>query len=126
MQQGMAKAVFKSNTLHVQCTKNNTIACLTDMNNRVITTTSAGMCGLKNARKKTPDSGYVALVELIKRASLKNVDPLSGFHVKLKGFGIGRDQAFRAIIASGWRIIKISDVTPHRHKGCRPPKKRRL
>lgn len=122
----MEMAVPKYNTIHVQCTKNNTIACLTDMNERVITTTSAGMCGLKNARKKTPDSGYVALVELIKRATLKNVDPKAGFHVKLKGFGIGREQAFRAILASGWRILKISDVTPHRHKGCRPPKKRRL
>ncbi len=122
----MEMAVPKYNTIHVQCTKNNTVACLTDMNDRVITTTSAGMCGLKNARKKTPDSGYVALVDLIKRASLKNIDPMSGFHVKLKGFGIGRDQAFRAILASGWRILKISDTTPHRHKGCRPPKKRRL
>ena len=119
-------AVPKYHTIHVQCTKNNTIACLTDFNNRVITTTSAGSCGLKNSRKKTPDSGNVALIELIKRASIKNVDPKSGFHIKFKGFGSGREQAFRTIASSGWKILRISDVTAHRHKGCRPPKKRKL
>ena len=126
LQKSLTNASLKYNTIHVQCTRNNTVACLTDINDQVITTASAGMCGLKNSRKKVAESGYVTLTELVKRATLKKIDSSLGFHVKLKGFGVGRDQAFRAIVASGWKILRISDVTPHRHKGCRPPKKRRL
>lgn len=39
-------------------------------------------------------------------------------------FGPGRDQAFKAIRASGWKIVRITDTTPLRFGGCRPRKKR--
>jgi ribosomal protein S11 len=58
LQRSITNATLKYNTIHVQCTRNNTVACLTDIHDRVVTTTSAGMCGLKNSRKKVAESGY--------------------------------------------------------------------
>lgn len=118
--------VPKYHTVHIQSTRNNTIATLTNHSGQIIATSSAGSCGLRNAAQGTSDAGYLTVLELVKKVKSKNVFPTEGLHVKLKGFGPGREQAFRAVIASGWDLKRITDVTPYRHAGCRPPKKRRL
>jgi small subunit ribosomal protein S11 len=53
-------------------------------------------------------------------AGLRNVE------VFVKGPGAGRESAIRAIDTSGIRVVKIKDMTPVPHNGCRPPKKRRV
>ncbi|KAG8473282.1 hypothetical protein CXB51_035210 [Gossypium anomalum] len=45
--------------------------------------------------------------------------------VMIKGPGLGRDAALRAIRRSGILLSFVRDVTPMPHNGCRPPKKRR-
>jgi small subunit ribosomal protein S11 len=46
--------------------------------------------------------------------------------VFVKGPGVGRESALRAIgSAENLRITSISDITPIPHNGCRPPKQRR-
>jgi ribosomal protein S11 len=58
--------------------------------------------------------------------------PAGGFttkrtHIKLAGFGAGREMAARALISSPlFRVTRLTDVTPIRHGGCRPKKARRL
>ena len=44
----------------------------------------------------------------------------------IKGRGLGRDAALRAIRRSGILLSLVRDVTPMPHNGCRPPKKRRV
>jgi small subunit ribosomal protein S11 len=44
----------------------------------------------------------------------------------IKGPGLGRDAALRAIRTSGILLSFVWDVTPMPHNGCRPPKKRRV
>ncbi|PPR81226.1 hypothetical protein GOBAR_AA39488 [Gossypium barbadense] len=46
--------------------------------------------------------------------------------VMIKGPGLGRDAALRAIRRSGILLSFVRDVTPMPHNGCRPPKKRRV
>ena len=46
--------------------------------------------------------------------------------VCIKGPGLGRESALRAITSSGIIISALKDVTPVPHNGCRPPKKRRV
>lgn len=46
--------------------------------------------------------------------------------VMIKGPGLGRDAALRAIRRSGILLNFIRDVTPMPHNGCRSPKKRRV
>ena len=46
--------------------------------------------------------------------------------VFVKGPGSGREAAIRAIDACGIKVLKITDLTPIPHNGCRPPKHRRV
>ena len=47
-------------------------------------------------------------------------------HVFVKGPGMGRENAVRAIGNAGLKVKSISDVTPIPHNGCRPRKTRRM
>ena len=46
--------------------------------------------------------------------------------VRVKGPGVGREAAIRALQADGFTVSLIRDVTPIPHNGCRPPKRRRV
>lgn len=46
-------------------------------------------------------------------------------NVFVKGPGIGRESAIRALQDHSVEVISIRDVTPLPHNGCRPPKRRR-
>ena len=51
---------------------------------------------------------------------------LKTIEVFVKGPGIGREAAIRALQAAGLDVTLIKDVTPVPHNGCRPPKRRRV
>ena len=53
-------------------------------------------------------------------------DGLKKVEIVVKGQGVGRETAIRAIQKMDLRVITIKDVTPIPHNGCRPPKKRRV
>ncbi|KAI8811304.1 hypothetical protein BJ742DRAFT_674927 [Cladochytrium replicatum] len=126
--------------VHIKCGRNNTIASLSDALGNVKFTVSGGHCGFRKAGRGNQDVAYQVVTELVKRSAegrkskpkKKDVEPhmiktdVRSIHLKLNGFGPGRTQAFRAIRASGWDVKRITDVTPIRRGGCRPPKKRRL
>nr|YP_010392163.1 ribosomal protein S11 [Wahlenbergia marginata]UPX07772.1 ribosomal protein S11 [Wahlenbergia marginata] len=106
--------------IHVQAGFNNIIVTVTDGEGRVLSSSSAGNCGLRGKRKSTPFAGEAVAVNAISSVVMKRAE------VMIKGAGLGRDTALRAIHKSRIRITLVQDVTPFPHNGCRPPKKRRL
>jgi small subunit ribosomal protein S11 len=46
--------------------------------------------------------------------------------VKVKGPGSGRESALRALLAVGFNVATIRDVTSLPHNGVKPPKRRRV
>ncbi|KAF9082315.1 hypothetical protein BGX29_007577 [Mortierella sp. GBA35] len=115
-----------SHNLHIHASMNNTILTLTDSQGDPITTQSAGSAGFKKSARSGPEAGYQAMTKLIEKVEEKNVQ-IHSLHVLMKGFGPGRDSAFKAIRAkTEWDIKRISDTTPIPFNGCRPPKARRL
>ncbi|KAF9181413.1 hypothetical protein BGZ51_005442 [Haplosporangium sp. Z 767] len=115
-----------THNLHIHASMNNTILTLTDSHGDPITTQSAGSAGFKKSARAGPEAGYQAMTKLIEKVEEKNVR-IQTLHVLMKGFGPGRDSAFKAIRAkTTWDIKRITDTTPIPFNGCRPPKARRL
>lgn len=109
--------------VHIHATFNNTIITITDMEGNTITWASGGTVGYKGSRKSTPYAARLA-AENAARSAMDN--GMREVEVLVKGPGPGREQAIRALQASGLRVRAIADVTPVPHNGCRPPKKRRV
>jgi len=108
---------------HIQATFNNIIISLTNGSGQVISWSSAGKMGFKGSKKNTPYAAQVAAEECAKEAhdfGLRKVK------VYVKGPGAGRESAIRSIHNTGIEVMKIVDVTPLPHNGCRPPKTRRV
>lgn len=109
--------------VHIQSTFNNTIITISNLKGRVISSSSAGSCGFKGARKSTPFAAKTAA----EAAARKSIDQgLRQARVMVKGAGPGRETAIRGLIDAGLQIIVIRDSTGIPHNGCRPPKKRRV
>nr|YP_009469472.1 ribosomal protein S11 [Anemoclema glaucifolium]AVD96731.1 ribosomal protein S11 [Anemoclema glaucifolium]AXP20436.1 ribosomal protein S11 [Anemoclema glaucifolium]QBK48105.1 ribosomal protein S11 [Anemoclema glaucifolium] len=109
--------------IHVQASFNNTIITITDIRGRVVSWSSAGTCGFKGTRRGTPFAAQTAAANAIRTV----VDQgMQRAEVMIKGPGLGRDAALRAIRRSGILLSFVRDVTPMPHNGCRPPKKRRI
>nr|YP_008145376.1 ribosomal protein S11 [Glycine tomentella]YP_008145906.1 ribosomal protein S11 [Glycine canescens]YP_008145988.1 ribosomal protein S11 [Glycine dolichocarpa]YP_008146070.1 ribosomal protein S11 [Glycine falcata]YP_008146152.1 ribosomal protein S11 [Glycine syndetika]YP_009649405.1 ribosomal protein S11 [Cullen corylifolium]YP_009771199.1 ribosomal protein S11 [Orbexilum onobrychis]YP_010169821.1 ribosomal protein S11 [Amphicarpaea edgeworthii]YP_010389802.1 ribosomal protein S11 [Amphica len=109
--------------IHVQASFNNTIVTVTDVRGRVISWSSAGTCGFKGTRRGTPFAAQTAAGNAIRTVSDQGMQRAE---VMIKGPGLGRDAALRAIRRSGILLNFIRDVTPMPHNGCRSPKKRRV
>ena len=107
----------------IQANFNNTILTVTDVRGRVISWSSAGTCGFRGTRRGTPFAAQTAAGNAIRAV----VDQgMQRAEVRIKGPGLGRDAALRAIRRSGILLSFVRDVTPMPHNGCRPPKKRRV
>nr|YP_010689806.1 ribosomal protein S11 [Ceratostigma ulicinum]WBR75431.1 ribosomal protein S11 [Ceratostigma ulicinum]WBR75515.1 ribosomal protein S11 [Ceratostigma ulicinum] len=109
--------------IYVQAGFNNTIVTVTDVRGQVVSWASAGTCGFKGAKRGTPFAGQTTAGNAIYNV----VDQgMQRAEVRIKGPGLGRDGALRAIRRSGILVRFVRDVTPMPHNGCRPPKKRRV
>lgn len=109
--------------VHIQSTFNNTIVTITDPDGNVISQSSAGRGGFKGSRKSTPFAAQLAARDAIKQAMDQG---LRIAEVRVKGPGVGREAALRALQVDGFTVSVIRDVTPIPHNGCRPPKRRRV
>jgi len=109
--------------IHIQSTFNNTIVTVTDLFGNVIAQSSAGRGGVKGSRKSTPFAAQMAARDAISRAMDHG---LRTAEVRVKGPGVGREAAIRALQIDGLTVTAIRDVTPIPHNGCRPPKRRRV
>uniref|UniRef100_UPI0030DF14F4 ribosomal protein S11 n=1 Tax=Sedum lushanense TaxID=3114545 RepID=UPI0030DF14F4 len=109
--------------IHVQASFNNTIVTVTDVRGRVVSWSSAGTCGFRGTRRGTPFAAQTAAGNAMRTAMDQGMQRAE---VMIKGPGLGRDAALRAIRRSGILLSFVRDVTPMPHNGCRPPKKRRV
>ena len=108
---------------HVHASFNNTIITITDRQGGALSWATAGGSGFRGARKSTPFAAQVAAERAGVAAQEYGVQNLEVF---VKGPGPGRDAAVRALNAAGFKVTNITDGTPIRHNGCRPPKRRRV
>src|SRR5580765_4831423 len=110
--------------LHVQATFNNTIITLTDAQGGALAACSAGACGFRGSKKGT---AYAAQVAAEKAATAaKQTYGLSKVDAYVKGVGLGRDAAVRAMQTVGITVESITDKTGVPHGGVRPKKARRV
>lgn len=109
--------------LHIQATFNNTIVTFADSKGNVLAASSAGACGFRGSKKGT---AYAAQVAAEKAAdAAKSGYGLSAVDVFVKGVGLGRDAAVRALGGFDITVNSIKDVTGVPHGGVRPRKARR-
>ena len=96
--------------VHIFANANNTLVTLTDSGNR-------------GAKKTTPFAAQDAVETCLANAAKFGVQKVAVF---VKGAGVARESAIRAVGTAGLQVTMIKDVSPIPHNGCRPPKKRRL
>ncbi len=108
---------------YIKATYNNTMISFTDPAGNVLAWATAGLNGFKGPKKATP---YAA--SIIVRDAANKVQPfgLKDVSVFVRGVGLGRDAAVRALNANGFNILAIKDITPIPHNGCRKRKPRRV
>jgi small subunit ribosomal protein S11 len=112
--------------LHINATFNNTIITLTRPNGAPLVTASGGSAGFKKAARSGYEAAHQAALQLLDKMNAKNLQ-VPNVHIVLKGFGPGRDAAFKALVSgSPWNVKRITDATPIPFGGCRPKKARRL
>ena len=112
-----------SGQLHVQATFNNTIVTFTDKSGNALAASSAGASGFRGSKKGTAYASQIAAEKVAEMAKsqfgAKSVD------VFVKGVGLGRDAAIRAMGSFEISVDSIKDVTGVPHGGVRPRKARR-
>lgn len=112
-----------SGIVSILATFNNTKVTFTDEKGNVISWSSAGKCNFRGSRKST---AYAAQVVTQDAGRVAMSHGMKDVVVKVKGPGMGRDSAIRALQSLGLNVLSIVDVTPVPHNGCRPPKRRRV
>lgn len=117
------RRVVSSGQLHIQATFNNTIVTFSDKKGNVLASSSAGACGFRGSKKGT---AYAAQIASEKAAeAVKSLHGLNAVDVFVKGVGLGRDAAVRALSNFDITVDSIKDVTGVPHGGVRPRKARR-
>ncbi len=110
--------------VHVQATFNNTIITFTDPKGGALTHSSAGACGFRGSKKGTAYAAQIAAERATQAA--KQQYGVSSVEVFIKGIGLGRDAAVRALSGMDVQVESITDVTGVPHGGVRPKKARRI
>jgi small subunit ribosomal protein S11 len=115
-------AISSVGKVYIKATYNNIIISITNANGQVCVWSSAGKMGFKCAKKKnTPYAGQLTATDCAKKALDLG---MSSANVFVKGIGMGRETAIRAIQEVGINVLKICDTTEIPFNGCRPPKRR--
>jgi small subunit ribosomal protein S11 len=112
-----------SGVCNVLATFNNTKVSFADANGNIISWSSSGKCNFRGSRKST---AYAAQVVTQDAGKVAMSHGMREVEVRVKGPGMGRDSAVRALQSLGFVVTAIRDVTPVPHNGCRPPKRRRV
>ena len=119
-----AKRSVPAGQVHVYASFNNTIITITDPSGGALSNSSAGACGFRGSKKGTAYAAQIAAEKAI--ASAKQQYNLAKADVFIKGVGLGRESAVRALGSAGVAVESITDVTTVPHGGCRPKKARRV
>lgn len=119
-----AKRTVTHGQVHILATFNNTIVTFTDDKGGALAACSAGACGFRGSKKGT---AYAAQVAAEKAGNIaKQAHGFSKADVYIKGVGLGRDAAVRALASLDIQVESIKDVTGVPHGGVRPKKARRI
>lgn len=119
-----AKRSVPTGQVHVQASFNNTIITFTDPKGGALAASSAGACGFRGSKKGT---AYAAQVAAEKAGQIaKQQYGMTRADVFVKGVGMGRDAAVRALATLDIAVESIKDVTGVPHGGVRPKKARRV
>ena len=110
--------------VHIMASFNNTIISVTDSTGGLLSAASAGGCGFRGSKKGTAYAAQIAAEKAITIA--KQQHGFSKAEVFVKGIGLGREAAIRAVAAADVAVESIKDVTGVPHGGCRPKKARRI
>ena len=102
---------------------NNIFLSLTTIQGNILTSWSAGQSGFQNSRKSTPYAAQSVVTDFLKTIEKYNVKQI---HIKVFGFGPGREAALRRLLQGNFQILTFVDRTPYIYNGCRPPKTRKL
>jgi small subunit ribosomal protein S11 len=117
------KAQILKGRANIQCTYNNTLINIADLNGNILGWSSSGLLGFKGAKKATPYAATQVAANVSEKAKKYGVRELE---VSVKGVGSGREASIRALGANGFELVLIKDDTPIPHNGCRPKKPRRV
>ncbi|HPF30798.1 MAG TPA: 30S ribosomal protein S11 [Candidatus Saccharibacteria bacterium] len=112
-----------SGQLHIKSTFNNTIVTFSDKKGNVLVSSSAGASGFRGSKKGTAYASQIASEKVAEIA--KSQFGTASVDVFVKGVGLGRDSAIRALNNYDISIDSIKDVTGVPHGGVRPRKVRR-
>ncbi len=117
------KRIVTSGQMHIKATFNNTIVTFSDKTGGVISSSSAGANGFRGSKKGT---AYAAQIAAEKAGEIAKKDHgMNSVDVYVKGIGLGRDSAIRAVSTVGMKIDSITDMTPIAHGGVRPKGERK-
>ena len=109
--------------VHIQATFKFTIISFADSHGNVLAASSAGACGFRGSKKGT---AYAAQIATDKAAEIaKSQYGVTKVDVFVRGVGLGRDAAIRALANHELQIESISDKTGVPHGGVRPKRERR-
>jgi len=117
------KKQISKGSANIQCTYNNTIITVSDLNGSTLGWSSAGLLGFKGAKKATPFAATQVAADISEKVKKYGVKELE---VYIKGVGSGREASIRSLVNNGFELVLIKDVTPIPHNGCRPKKPRRV
>lgn len=119
-----AKRSVPYGQVHILATFNNTIVTFTDAQGGALTAASAGGCGFRGSKKGTAYAAQVAAEKAGQAA--KQLYGFAKADVFVKGVGLGRDAAIRALSGLDVQVESIKDVTGVPHGGVRSKKARRI
>ena len=103
---------ISSGICFIVATFNNTKVSFSDMKGNVISWSSSGKCNFRGSRKST---AYAAQVVTQDAGRVAMSHGMKEVLVKVKGPGMGRDSAIRALQSLGFSVTSIVDVTPVPH-----------
>ena len=117
------KRIVPAGEAHIQATFNNTIISITDKKGEVLAASSAGANGFRGSKKGTAYAAQVAAEKVAQKVKQEN--NMNSVDVYVKGIGLGRDSAIRAMSSASISINSITDKTPLPHGGVRPKGERK-
>ncbi len=117
------KRLVEKAIVHINATFNNTIVTFTDSAGATLCWASAGTIGFTGSKKSTPFAAQRAAEQASEKAKRFGVREVE---VRVKGPGAGRESAVTALTMCGLIVRGVEGITPPRHNGCRPRKRRRV
>ncbi len=108
---------------HIQASFNNTIVTFSDKSGNALAASSAGATGFRGSKKGTAYAAQIAAEQVAEKA--KTQFGAKTADVFVKGVGLGREAAIRALSNYEISVDSIRDVTGVPHGGVRPRKERR-